>query len=152
MNQRVIRADKAYRNKVLVLLVLLVSLGTLIIGWGLPWMQEDLRSRNPEEALQFMKVALVLLFLGILPMALTLLSFGRKIISTERFPPPGVRVIRDTELLEGERAKQRGRALVIVSVILVLVGLCGAFYVPHLLEKLSLRSPDTTLEGGDSWG
>jgi hypothetical protein len=141
-----IPADKVYRKKVILVYVIVVSIGAAVIGWGLPWMQEVLRSRSTEDALEFMKIALVIVFLGVLPIAFWILSFGRKVIAAERLPPPGTRVIRDTVVLEGEKAKQRGRALVVLSLILMLLGLLGALYMPYLVHKVAALGPET--DGG----
>ncbi len=46
-----IPADKVYRKKVILVYVIVVSIGAAVIGWGLPWMQEVLRSRSTEDAL-----------------------------------------------------------------------------------------------------
>jgi hypothetical protein len=126
--------------KILFIYAIVVCIGLLIIGWGLPWMQDYLRSLPPAEALQFLKVVLILLFLGVLPMAFYLWSFGRKVMSSERFPPPHVRVLRDTEVLVGEPARTRGRVIVAIALLLAFLSLFGALYVPYLIDKASTLS------------
>jgi hypothetical protein len=45
--------------------------------------------------------------------------FGGRIVSVNRFPPPGMRVIRDTVVLTGSAAQWRGRALQVLAVVLI---------------------------------
>jgi len=45
---------------------------------------------------------------------------GNKVIDTARFPPPGVPVVRDTVILEGDAAINRGRLLRFTAVFLSL--------------------------------
>jgi hypothetical protein len=37
MKQPIIEADREYRKKVLIIYVVLVCLGAVVIGWGIPW-------------------------------------------------------------------------------------------------------------------
>ncbi len=146
-----IPADKVYRKKVIFVYVILGSIGVAVIGWGLPWMQKFLQTLGREEALQFMKVVLVMVFLSVIPVALYLFSFGRKVSAAERFPPPGTKVIRDTVVLEGEKAKQRGRLIVVFSLVLALFGLFGALYALHIIDKLAIgmrEQPEMEVHSG----
>jgi hypothetical protein len=56
----------------------------------------------------------------------------------QRFPPPGQPVIRDTAVLEGRAALNRAKALRIISVLLVVAGICLVAVVR--LVELSLRA------------
>ncbi len=56
----------------------------------------------------------------------------------QRFPPPGQPVIRDTVVLEGRAALNRAKALRVVSVLLVVAGVCLVVVV-RLVEP-SLRA------------
>lgn len=53
-------------------------------------------------------------------MAVYCWRLGARIVRSSRFPPPGMRVIRDTVVLHGQQAWRRGRALQALAVILVL--------------------------------
>jgi hypothetical protein len=137
VNRRQAPVDKAYRRKIVTITVFFVAIGASVIAWVLPWLREDLQSRDPKEAIEIIKVIFALMFLGVLPLAFYLMAFGRKVMKSECFPPPGVRVIRDTALIEGKEARQRGRAIVVLAWALVLLGLFGALYIPHLLDRIA---------------
>ncbi len=44
---------------------------------------------------------------------------GKRTVRAQRFPPPGYAVVRDTLVLEGGQAMQRGRVLQLLSLVLV---------------------------------
>jgi hypothetical protein len=91
-------ADKGYRRRVLTIYVVIVLLGLVLIGWVLPLTKEYIAQLEPETASRAMKTTLVMVFLTIIPIALYILAFGRKVMQHERFPPPGVKVIKDTKI------------------------------------------------------
>ncbi len=151
MNQDILRADSGYRRKIAVICGALIFLGVVFIGLVLPWAQEYLQRLDPLTALWVMKVVLIVMFLSIIPMALYLLAFGRKVLESARFPPPGVKVIKDIKIIEGEKARVRGRVLVFMSIILMILALFGVFYTPRMLHKLTnpmgrLTKPNVSLQ------
>ncbi len=90
-----------------------------------------------QKALGIIKVALVVLFLSILPLAAYLFTDGRKMMKYERFPPPGMKVITDTKVVEGEKVKFQGQVVVVLSLVLILLGLLGALYSSYLIDQLA---------------
>lgn len=137
MAKNVVRADKKYRSKILVIFALLVLLGIGFIGWLLPLGIEYLRRLDAETAILVIETILVLIFLGLVPFAFYLLMIGRRVIKHERFPPSGMKVIRDTILIKGDKARLRGQVLVFLSIFLILIGLIGAFYTHYALRRLA---------------
>lgn len=90
--KNVLRADGNYRTKILLVSALLVLLGLVFVRWLLPLGMEYLERWEPRKAIVVIKVILVLIFIGLVPFGLYLLTVGRKIIEHERFPPPGMKV------------------------------------------------------------
>jgi len=137
MNEKIIPANRTYRRTVLIIYVVLVVIGVVLIGWVLPRSQDYLEGLEAQKALGILKVALVVLFLSILPLAAYLLAVGRKMMKTERFPPPGMKVISDTKVVEGEKVKFRGQVMVVLSLVLIFLGLLGALYSSSLIDQLA---------------
>ena len=117
--------------------VVLVFIGVVIIGWVLPGAQGYLEGLEAQRALGIIKVALVVLFLSIVPLAAYLFSVGRKMMNYKRFPPPGMKVITDTKVVEGEKVKFQGQVVVVLSLVLILLGLLGALYSSYLIDQLA---------------
>ncbi len=137
MNEKIIPADRTYRRMVLIIYLVLVFIGAVLIGWVLPWAEGHLESLKAEQALGIIKVALVVLFLGTVPLAAYLVTVGRKMMRYERFPLPGMKVIIDTKVVEGKKAKFRGQVVVVLSLVLIILGLLGALYSSYLIDQLA---------------
>ena len=137
MNEEIIPADRTYRKTLFIVYLVLVLIGGALIGWVLPWAQDYLEGLEAEKALDLIKVALVGLFLSIVPLGAYLFTAGRKMMRYERFPPPGMRVITDTKVVEGEKVKFRGRVVVVLSLALILLGLLGALYSFYWIDQLA---------------
>jgi hypothetical protein len=60
-----------------------------------------------------------LLMLPVIAAAIHLRRVGARIVGAQRFPPPGMAVIRDTDVATGATAVRRGRLLQVVAAILV---------------------------------
>ena len=136
MDKDIIRADKKYRNKALGLFFLLGLLGILLIIWGLPSGMEYLKRLDPKTAFLIIDLVLVFIMLSMVPIGLFLLNLSRKIMKHECFPPPGMKVIKDTPIEKGKKAKVKGQILLFISLLFMIAGLCGALYIHYLFQAL----------------
>jgi len=151
MSEEIVRADKSYRRKFLTWHAIFILFGAVVIVWGLPLLEEYLRQANPKTAAGILKGWFIFAFLSIIPIALYMLSLGRKVIKHERIPLPDAKVIIDTRPIVGQKARLRGRVLVGVSLLLVALGLSGALISPFMLnkitsEKAKIKSPAHPLQ------
>ena len=71
----------------------------------------------------------VVAVLPILAAGTYLLLLGTRTVRAQRFPLPGVAVVRDTQVLEGAAGIRRGRVIQILSLLL----LCCAATIPVVL-------------------
>ena len=65
--------------------------------------------------------------------------FGRRVRLEQRFPPLGVKVIRDTEILQGEAAKRRGYLIEICSLLMGTLFIAIPIVMYMVLEVLVTR-------------
>ena len=137
MSEEIVRADKSYRRKFFTWHAIFIPFGAAVIVWGLPWLEEYLRQANPKTAAGILRGWFIFAFLSIIPIALYMLSLGRKVIKHERIPLPGAKVIIDTRPIVGKKAMVRGRGLVVVSLLLIALGLSGALFTPYMLDKIT---------------
>lgn len=141
MEKEILRADSEYRRKFIIKITILYTLalavGCLLIFWGRPWLKGYLGSLEPRAALNFITWFLIGIFLSILPISAFLFRFGQKIVRAERFPPPGSKVIRDTEVLRGDRAVARGRLFIGIALVVAALALGSAVFFPYWLNKLA---------------
>jgi hypothetical protein len=71
---------------------------------------------------------------------LYLFALGRRAVRAERFPPPGVAVIRDTPVLTGVQARRRGAFIQTIATVLVILACALAVVTFRLATRLSLVS------------
>jgi hypothetical protein len=57
-------------------------------------------------------------------------------LSAGRYPPPGTRVINDTPVLHGDRARRYGRGGLVLAALLIVAGLWVPYRIHGVLEQL----------------
>jgi hypothetical protein len=104
------------------------------------WMTRGLRQANrapdAEVVLRAAQIIIAFLFLSVLPLATYLFRVGRGAMRCRHMPPPGIRIIWDMKLTEGDRAVTRGRRMAAVGFVLIVIGLVGGLYLPYKLGSL----------------
>lgn len=131
---KVIKADK--RIRMLVFLAYFVSVLVLAV-WMLPWSESKLEQvEKPEVLLRIIRIVIAFIFLSIVPFGVYLCLFGWRVIKHREMPPPGTKVIVDTKVLEGDKAVTRGRLVITVALVLIVLGLFGGLYFPYKLGKV----------------
>ena len=115
------RADPTARRTVALLLVVGTCMGALLLvafaRYRIPlsdWILADPGSSAQRVKMVF-RVLVALLLAPLLALAAYLWSLGGKVVRAREFPPPGLRVIRDTPIVTGERAVSRGRLLKVLT-------------------------------------
>ena len=123
LGQEWVRADSGLRRRVIVLLVVLAILGVLAFLLLEQWLTK-LQAAEPADAIPALRRALVWISVA---MGVSLAAFagyfwrlGRRMAQAERFPPPGMKVVRDTRVIAGPAARHRGWLLQGVAAVLVI--------------------------------
>ena len=133
-HEQVIKADK--RTRRFVFLAYLASVLVLAV-WALPWSESKLKQvENSEVLLRIIRIVIAFIFLSIVPFGMYLCWFGWRVIRHRQIPPPGTKVIVDTKVIEGDKAVTRGRLIIAISLLLVVLGLFGGLYFPYKLGKV----------------
>jgi hypothetical protein len=126
MGNKMIRADKKTRIIYLILILILVLLAiSLYVYWQSYYSRLTiLAEQHPDQAL--MKIVSILkLFILINPIItlgfiIYFISLGTKTYKSNQFPPPGIKVIRDIRLTEGNKAKKYAIGLWLFAVALMI--------------------------------
>ncbi|MDJ0704886.1 MAG: hypothetical protein QNJ46_16515 [Leptolyngbyaceae cyanobacterium MO_188.B28] len=132
----ILKADPEYRRKCLLLYGALAAVGLALAHWGAPLLKAWILGKELSEAIRLLQVLLGLMGLPLLLMAYYSYRLARKAIASSQFPPPGMKVLRDTEILEGPAARRKGRQLWVVSIALALIAVIGSVYLPYLAGQL----------------
>jgi hypothetical protein len=133
------RADPTIRRTVFVVLGAGVAIATAILlvasRFRAPfeaWLVEDLRSRT-----LVVFAALTIISAGpVLGMAGYLWRLGQRIANSGRYPPPGLRVLHDTEIVDGPQAIRLSRAMKVFGSVLGTAALLLAAFLWRLVFLL----------------
>jgi len=152
MSQDIVRADKEFRKRFIVFLILIAIIFSVTILSVKSYLDqlEELRRENP--GLAGKKVMLLLKWwmgLGSLPilgLAVYQIILGRRILKSGRFPPPGMKVIRDTKIQTGAKAKKVAISLIALSSIVIVI-ILFLVYLPFVFEKKLLKKSSDVERG-----
>jgi hypothetical protein len=140
MNQDILPADKEFRKRFIIFLVLIVIVFVVAILSLKNYLDQmaPLTRENPDLAVK--KVMCLLkwwLGLGSLPvlgLGLYQILLARRVLKSGQFPPPGMKVVRDTRIRTGAKAKKAAISLIVLSSIVIAITLFLVYW-PYALEK-----------------
>ncbi len=144
MDTDLIPADKALRKKVILILVIVILASFVLEPHFKAYMHQidQLSKKDPELALGktmlLLKWSLRIVFLSLLGMGVYLILVARRTLRSGQYPPPGMRVIRDTRLRTGDQAKKAANSLIVLASFLI-VAAFFFLYWPYAFEKTSLK-------------
>jgi uncharacterized protein with PQ loop repeat len=144
MNQDIVPTDKEFRKRFIVFLVLIAIFFAVAIFSMKSYLNQmaERTRENPDLAVE--KVVVLLkwwLGLGSLPilgLGLYQILLARKVLKTGQFPPPGMKVVRDTKIRMGNKAKKAAISLIVLSSIIIAITLFLVYW-PYALEKKLLK-------------
>ena len=140
MNRDIIPADKNLREKFIIFLVLFTIVVILIEPSIDRYIEQikQISEKDPEVAFKksmfALKVSLGLVSFLLLIMGVYFIILARRTLKSGQYPPPGVKVIRDTRLRSGTQAKRVAISLIALSCILIILAFFF-LYFPWAFEK-----------------
>jgi hypothetical protein len=141
MPEVIFRTDRLYRKKLLTAYAAGILFCAGAAWLFLPPFLRYLRGCQIPEFLKLTEIcalAFLLLFIG---PALFLINTGRKILLHSQVPYPGMKVIRDTKVIVGNRAVARGRLLIALGIFSIFVAISGSIMTHYYFEKLRHFNP-----------
>ena len=128
-NEKIVKTDKDFRKKVLLITLLLVVAGIIFILCFQNYLTglRSLAEEYPELALQriinSMKIIIFSVMIIYAGAGIYFLRLGILTIKASQFPPPGIKVIKDTRLIEGKNAVRKGIIIIILSMLFIISGI-----------------------------
>ena len=138
----IVPADARLRKLVLLVSVVILAGGAVALWWlnrrldAIDQLAEENLPAAAEEALSLVVKALVVMGVSLVGMGLYLFRLGVRINRAGRFPPPGVKVIRNTVVRTGTHARLRANLALVGSLLAVLAGTVGVWYVFRVAHAL----------------
>lgn len=140
--QKIVKADNRLRiiGLILIILILLACFVTYNLFQKYYKQVQIVAESNPELAIVKMASILkAIVYINPIIFFLFFLYFitmGTKTYRSQQYPPPGVKVIRDTYIVEGKKAKIYGIGLWVVAFILVLFAIVFFLLMNNFINTL----------------
>lgn len=144
MSQDIVPADKEFRKRFVIFLVLIVIVFAVTILSMKSYLDQMAQLTRENPGLAAEKVIFLLKWwmgLGSLP----ILGFGvyqillaRRVLKSGQFPPPGMKVVRDTKIKTGGKAKKVAISLIVLSSVIIVITVFLVYW-PYALEKRLLK-------------
>jgi hypothetical protein len=116
-----IKADKEYRRNLFLSYLILIIAGILFWYFILPTLISRVENLPNKEHVETMEILSHLFLLLFIPVAIYIIVIGRRMCRHKAVPYPGMKVIRDTVLITGQKATIRGRRLIILGTITIVL-------------------------------
>lgn len=137
MDKEIYKADPAYRKQALRVFVILTIVGAIAIGLFRSLIASPAHNADPLKLVVYMRV-LISSFLALpIIFAAYIIQIAKKTYQQKMFPPEGMRVLKDTELLRDNRAQKRAIMLVVFAVILILCCIFALVIANTLISMLA---------------
>jgi cytochrome bd-type quinol oxidase subunit 2 len=144
MDTDFIPADRELRKKVILFLLIVILASIVLEPHVRAYMDQmnQLSKKDPELALEktmlLLKWSLRVVFLSLVGMGAYLILLARRTLRSGQYPPPGMRVIRDTRLRKGNQAERAAISLIVLASLLIVVALFFLYW-PYAFEKTLLK-------------
>lgn len=138
MEDEILPADKRHRRLVILAAIVLSFVGMLALvvlsrylGEIKKLAREDLPAAE-EKAIRLVRISLWIVGLGLVGMGGWFWRLGRRINLAGRFPPPGMKVVKETRVRTGAKARARANLAQAAALLCVVAGTVGMWYVYRL--------------------
>ncbi len=135
-------ADPRFRKRFLIATILIM----LLIAVGLHGLNEYLldlhalaknaQSLAAGKAMLAVRIVLGLVFAGGTVLGLQLARTSWRTIESERFPPPGARMVSDTRIRRGRDARRQGWMGLIMAILILLLTLATTLWAHAIFQDL----------------
>lgn len=136
MNQETLKADSKLRKRVLMITGMLILFGIVVTALLIPIISSTMKSQNVTEATKIIKWMLGFFALPLVWISIYMLHLAVKAWTQGIYPPLGTKVIKDTLVVRGNKARQRAILIVSLAVILLFCISYSAYLVDNLLTML----------------
>ncbi len=141
MELEVIKTDKQYRTRLFAAYAICIVVIFLAISLGVRPFRAYMDHLTFPALMNVSEIVIMCAMFVFVGPACYLIVIGRRIISSQRMPYPGQKVIHDTKVITGKRAVLRGRLLLFLGIFGICIALAGAARSHYLIEKFRHFNP-----------
>lgn len=135
MQNEIVKTDRQYRKRLFIAYGIVLAVLACFITIVLPIIISEIKSLPVRSVFAIMETGAIVFLLLFIGPAFYIIHIGRTIIKHRCVPYPGMKVIRDTLVISGERAIKRGRMLVILGIISVTMAILGSWSTYYFFTK-----------------
>lgn len=133
----VLKADPEFRRNAMIAVAGLFVFGLWFNESFLPQFFAYANAQDPQEALALIRGLCIGLSVPLFLCALWLFRHAQRVWKSNSCPPPGAKVLRDTEIIEGPKARKEAIKLVLAGAISTYAGFVFAVQIPGIFTKLA---------------
>ncbi len=147
MNHTVRKADRNYRKKTFTVIAVCILAGIAVLIFFYNYINDIkiLAKQDPatafQQMFQILQIVLSLMSVSLIALGGFIAHLSFRTIQTSEFPPPHVKVIRDTQIITGQRAKRRGIIGIIIAAAIILSALTFPWLFYKNMEKAFYAEP-----------
>ncbi len=121
IEKKIVKADRNYRRKLFSGYLVVIILGILSWNFIRPPFLNILDNLPNKERIEVKEIIVHLFLFSFIPVAIYLIAIGCRICKYNAMPYPGMKVIRDTVVVTGRKAKLRGKSLIILGIVVIIL-------------------------------
>jgi hypothetical protein len=133
---QIIKGDKKYRNVLFGVYIVLLGFGLFFFILIFPFLLTKFRHLELHASFIIAEIVIISFLLVFILPASYLISIGRKIKRYAQFPYPGMKVLRDTQVLSGPKALFRAKMLIYFGCFACLISMLSAISVFRIFHKI----------------
>lgn len=138
----IVSADPRLRKQVLII-VLIIIFSALVIWFYLQKyflylniLAEQYPSLALDKSVQLIHILLLINNLAFFVLSIYLITMGIRIFRSQQYPPPGQRVIRNTILVSGGKARIHAFVLWFITILLIILVILINFFLNSFIHSL----------------
>jgi hypothetical protein len=135
MQKEIIRGDQQYRRKLFTGYACLLVVAAGFFMFFVPFAKIYLNSLSIKTAFTIMEIAAILFLVSFIFPAVYIIGIGRAIVKHQSVPFPGMKVIYDTQVIYGAKAIMRGKLIIILGIVSILMAVAGGYSTHYFFKK-----------------
>lgn len=124
----IIKADRTYRDLVYLLYVTIILTAILFVRYAFPAVRAHFLSMSVMDLLVALRTAFVVLLMSFIPAAIYVIRVGGLVLRHDCYPYPGRKVMFDTTVVRGAKARVMGKSLVGLGVVFLALMVISVLY------------------------
>ena len=132
----IVKTDTAYRAKLFVGYGILIAVIFLCAKFGLPALLTYFHRFEYQRFLTILDLLLITFTLSFAGPSAYVIYIGKKIVGFASLPYPGMKVIRDTKVITGQKAIFQGKLLIWLGYVAIALAVASSIITHYYIGRL----------------